>query len=671
MDIVAMRVRCIVLLERKRILSLIEVDLITYVEPFQTDVTDKEFIRIRASDVIAEQDKNYSRSKHAVAIAIKVKPFTDLLTCMQQKTVTFALSAQDTMVHFRPFTHLSRFWVTQLASFFDIFVNGKSNPDIIVKPNIHLSNIVIDYDHKLVVAGSPMSLKINIGACDLFKLDPPRLYFQDTTLSIRKNDNRNADFVKLLGVEMLVLEVNTATEEVKTKQKSVSAKKSTEIVIQDATVKAWMCSDTISEFMNLINGFLSSEYGSAFKNGEPVATVQKKSRPVPKSMPTVDDTSKSKSVDLCDVVQVNFDAEDGEPTEFVETFDPKVKYIDDIQIVPNFIQTTRPEKNLDAEIPDDHPLPTFKLLIKNASLNACLYGGNDFGTDYNPKVFSKFNDAADLKACRRDGVIGGPHRDHTVWIEMKATKIDFEHSSFDTTGNISSLQVLKIGNVECYDHLIISDAEKLLKKHDSQRYIYPKPALLLRHAINQNNEGKLHLRLEPLKLNIDQDTMEFLTDFIGNVGSGLTETAESDENFDEIPSTSAARCETLYTEFKFFPSCKINFDYTGKRIDLQHQQGMVSGLASGILQLTGTELILKELDNTEGLYGFSKCIAYAIEQWSADVITQLPSNLVTLAPVAPISNVVSSVIYHSSSVVYPSVRMLLAPWRYYQQTDQD
>src|SRR4051812_36354174 len=95
-----------------------------------------------------------------------------------------------------------------------------------------------------------------------------------------------------------------------------------------------------------------------------------------------------------------------------------------------------------------------------------------------------------------------------------------------------SMNVLKIGDVEVLDHLLVSEIHKVfyqvchymlysmcIQHHHFQHTNYEMPRrvstpLLSVHMVeDQLREGKLKISVLPIRLNFDQDTLEFLQDF--------------------------------------------------------------------------------------------------------------------------------------------------------------
>jgi hypothetical protein len=88
---------------------------------------------------------------------------------------------------------------------------------------------------------------------------------------------------------------------------------------------------------------------------------------------------------------------------------------------------------------------------------------------------------------------------------------------------------------------------------------------------------------------------------------------------------------TFFKEFTFEPACTIRFDYVGKRV--KTDQGALIGFLKGMMETKCTQLTLKEIRNERGILGWNKCVAHAINEWSADLRLQLPSTLTSYGPI--------------------------------------
>ncbi|CAD5224874.1 unnamed protein product [Bursaphelenchus xylophilus] len=203
--------------------------------------------------------------------------------------------------------------------------------------------------------------------------------------------------------------------------------------------------------------------------------------------------------------------------------DPKVRLLDeDYVIVEDFLRVPDPDElNEMVRLPPSNPPPLIKYEVKDFSIMFYLFGGNDFGDSMNePRTYSQWEMRRD--DCEKHDSEGGPFRDHTVCVSANIHKVSFISQVFNKDSPILSLNMLTIGDVEVKDHLLVSDINKLF-----YQYVSPSmprrmaPLLSIRMVEDQCREGKLKMSLLPIRLNIDQDTLEFIQDFLTQVQQSI------------------------------------------------------------------------------------------------------------------------------------------------------
>ncbi|CAD5218348.1 unnamed protein product [Bursaphelenchus okinawaensis] len=198
--------------------------------------------------------------------------------------------------------------------------------------------------------------------------------------------------------------------------------------------------------------------------------------------------------------------------------DPKVRIFDEEFVVSeDFLRVPDPEDvNEMVRLPASNPAPLIKYEVKDFSIMFYLFGGNDFGDGIEQKTYSEYETRRD--DCDKYDSEGGSFRDHTVCVSANIHKISFISQLFNKDSPILSLNMLTIADIKVKDHLLISEINKLFYQYVSPAM--PKrmaPLLSVRMVEDQGREGKLKISLLPIRLNIDQDTLEFLQDFINQI----------------------------------------------------------------------------------------------------------------------------------------------------------
>ncbi|VDM95918.1 unnamed protein product [Thelazia callipaeda] len=168
-------------------------------------------------------------------------------------------------------------------------------------------------------------------------------------------------------------------------------------------------------------------------------------------------------------------------------------------------------------------IPLFKYCIDDLSLELHLYGGADFKTSKPPfKPYSASSSGGKLR--RENFPAGGRYRDYSVHVELRLSKVRFMFEIYDKRAPVLSTRMFSIGSAEILDKLVSSKINKLLYPHVWDR-TFPRhsqsPVFSVRVYETHQHEGKMKVSLLPLRINADQDTMEFLEDFINDLSSGI------------------------------------------------------------------------------------------------------------------------------------------------------
>ena len=378
------------------------------------------------------------------------------------------------------------------------------------------------------------------------------------------------------------------------------------------------------------------------------------------------------------------------------------------------------------KIPKDFPQPQMKISLTRMNLLWQIFGGNDFSSSKEMKHSCKakleraggvslglsgvkkrpasLNTGVSSALAAADSLKGrgGPGRNTDLLIEVVITKLAAQHelySETDTTNAPVTRQILIVPSIEMRDRLTGSEINKLLHMYSSKtrprqssaNMIHVKCLTIRPDPASQLEETSLKVSLQPLRLNIDQDTLFFIIDFANTLmpanceepakspspapstesgqsikfSSGMQaiqiEVPEGSEIFEDArssppkssPNEEEPRKETdphsksstpgpsqssgsssgsvYFKSFIFSPSVPIRIDYVGKYVDLT--QGALTGILAGLAQLNCSELTLRQLELRQGILGLDKLLVTAANAWLTDIrSSQLPALLGGVGP---------------------------------------
>ncbi|KAF6217295.1 hypothetical protein GE061_001649 [Apolygus lucorum] len=398
----------------------------------------------------------------------------------------------------------------------------------------------------------------------------------------------------------------------------------------------------------------------------------------------------------------------GQPVIHVLTENP-------VEIIENHFNISVGKSDL-LRTPKCYPNPTYKYALSDMNVVWHMYGGKDFAPKNQTKKNVKFEKRESssagaspankpkngkrtdnlLEACYTAGKLkescrisaksksklpkagsaqwitaGGPNRKHDVLMELQFNKVKFVHEIYPEQSLYASRQVLIIHEFEIRDKLSTSQINKFLYQYSSESSprqsnanMMVIKAVHLRPDPRQNiQETCLKVSLLPLRLNIDQDSLEFLVTFFTQL-SGINYAAAEEvyASSDSLPThpnpvmsvdkkdgpemddvtppkswnnekntTDKCRSPMYIRNFVFSPEVPIKIDYEGKHVDLTH--GPLAGLLMGLGQLNCLQIKLKRLSYKHGLLGFDKLITYAMNEWIQDIKkSQVPCLLGGLGP---------------------------------------
>jgi len=130
---------------------------------------------------------------------------------------------------------------------------------------------------------------------------------------------------------------------------------------------------------------------------------------------------------------------------------------------------------------------------------------------------------------------GGPGRNEDVLIELYIHKMAAQHETYPLIQEKNapvSRQLLLIPSLEVRDRLVDSEINKLLhvfsnktRPRQSSAHMLSLKVLTVRPDLSTNQEEiALNLSLQPFRVNIDQDTLFFLIDFVNSLAPAETDT---------------------------------------------------------------------------------------------------------------------------------------------------
>ncbi|KAK6110251.1 ATG C terminal domain family protein [Brugia pahangi] len=159
--------------------------------------------------------------------------------------------------------------------------------------------------------------------------------------------------------------------------------------------------------------------------------------------------------------------------------------------------------------------PFIKYSIDDVSLELHLYGGADFSTSKpSPKPYCMSNGG---RLRRDNSPVGGPYRDYSAHVK-------FMFEVYDKDAPVLSTRLFNIGSVEILDKMVSSKINKLLYPHVWDQ-TFPRhsqsPMFSVRLYETPQHEGKMKVSLLPLRINADQDTLEFLEDYVNDLSGSV------------------------------------------------------------------------------------------------------------------------------------------------------
>lgn len=222
---------------------------------------------------------------------------------------------------------------------------------------------------------------------------------------------------------------------------------------------------------------------------------------------------------------------DGEPKIRVFTKEP-------IALIDDFF--SKPLGKIDhLKAPQGYPKPDRRYTVRELTLTWHMYGGQDFGKDrgrepekskpekshaekYLPAFGSPSHSADRQKRSRTWQDQGGPQRNHNVLMEVCLSKIGLQFEEYPPNINKAMRWVFLVHDAEVRDRLKASHINKFLYQDTSEKRPRQSSAnMLCMKALFTRPDPKvptrecsLHISGLPIRLNIDQESLFFLRQFV-------------------------------------------------------------------------------------------------------------------------------------------------------------
>ncbi|KRZ55741.1 Autophagy-related protein 2 -like protein B [Trichinella nativa] len=323
-------------------------------------------------------------------------------------------------------------------------------------------------------------------------------------------------------------------------------------------------------------------------------------------------------------------------------------------------------------LPEGYPMPVMEYLFRDLSVVWHVYAGSDFygafltdarcpkrhcdGVSVPSGCFRSdddcWSDGLQRRRPRPSELGDGLQRDRRVAVDFHLNKVTWLHQRFaDPRLPQVSRQMIDVQDLEVIDKLPTSKVTKLFCGARLSRQS-TRPMLSVRclralaggsSSSSSSTECSLKVSLVPVRLSVDQETLEFLEQFfklvlvdeslledrqLNRSASGCTDSNDASvvdhhrhhqhrrrrlmSKFNRQSSVSYFRSFTLS------PSTSVKLEYFGKRhVDVE--RGALQGLLLGLSRLHCTELKLKELQNRHGMLGLDRVLAYVMNEWLRDI----------------------------------------------------
>ncbi|KAM3726481.1 Autophagy-related protein [Dirofilaria immitis] len=395
----------------------------------------------------------------------------------------------------------------------------------------------------------------------------------------KKSSNFDPKFIHILSVGMLQLEVIATKCSDTTDESSKRCPPFLEVRCKNDLLKLWACSDSLCLVINTMAELLNAQTSkvatpkaefqtlidkatvlNSRRQGstEQVANIEKMVRSAvsqfrheiyeysTESPENLSDTSKALSnavLDLIDATEESVPKDSSEVLGIDEGFclldeipgsgittgkgKPWARFliVDDVAPVTYDDYLTKIDSKSNKSVlfaMNQIHIPFIKYSIDDVSLELHLYGGADFSTSKPPSKPYCISNGGKLR--RDNSPVGGHYRDYSAHVDLRFSKVKFMFEIYDNDAPALSTRLFSIGSIEILDKMVSSKINKLLYPHVWDQ-TFPRhsqsPMFSVRLYETPQHEGKMKVSLLPLRINADQDTLEFLEDYVNDLSSGV------------------------------------------------------------------------------------------------------------------------------------------------------
>ena len=369
--------------------------------------------------------------------------------------------------------------------------------------------------------------------------------------------------------------------------------------------------------------------------------------------------------------------------------EPTVKFLNSSQsvsLIENHFAWTKgaAAANIDyLKTPKGFPKFQSRITLKHLSLLWQIFGGQDF-TPMTQGSISQQNQKL-TNSSESLKVRGGPDRQENQLLEIVLSKVSAQHEVYPGESREASRQILLMKSFEIRDKLESSDINKLLhlysnklRPRQSNANMFCLKCINLRPDPDMPSaeESVVNVTLQPLRVNIDQETLFFIINFCTAFVPNAVEQSTPGAEYPTAPPTvdtikydhasdsveiqevaqevfedqevaadvdfggeeqgslvhGARREGDLYIRsFTFARDVPIRIDYSAKYMDLAH--GAITGILAGLTSLNCSELTLKKVHYKNGISGLDKLVTLLVTDWLADIRqNQIPAILGGVGP---------------------------------------